>query len=140
MKKDEPTSQKEPQKEPQTPEEVWAVSATFLAKTCVARARSGDSASLRLAMERACPVKERAKIALPKIEGVADLPRALGAIVEAAANGGLALTEATALCNMLSSMRQAYELVDMNARLEALERALPGPNGAGTAYNHEGLQ
>jgi len=35
----------------------------------------------------------------------------------------------------------AFELVDMNARLEAIERALPGPHvGSGAASNHEALQ
>jgi hypothetical protein len=108
---------------------TWELARPFLVKTTIERARGGSDAALRLAMERACPVRERAKIELPKIESVADLPRALGAIVEAAANGGLALTEATSLCNMLSSMRQAYELVDLAERLEAIERALPRPLG-----------
>jgi hypothetical protein len=87
-------------------------------------------------MERSCPVRERAKIELLKIESVADLPRALATIVEAAANGGLALSEATALCGMLSQMRSAFELVDISARLEAVERALPaGPGASGTGLS-----
>ena len=92
-------------KENPKPDEIWAMAAPNLVQTCISRARAGDGTALRLAMERACPVKERAKDELPKIESAADLPRALGVIVEAAANGGLALTEATALCGMLSQMR-----------------------------------
>jgi hypothetical protein len=102
----------------------------------IERARGGSDAALRLAMERSCPVRERAKIELPKIESVNDLPRALATIVEAAANGGLALSEATALCGMLAQMRQSFELVDLQARLEALELALPShTNGPGAGVS-----
>ena len=117
-------------KENPKPDEIWAMAAPNLVQTCISRARAGDGTALRLAMERACPVKERAKVELPKIESAADLPRALGVIVEAAANGGLALTEATALCGMLSQMRQSFELVEMADRLEVIEARLVGISGA----------
>jgi hypothetical protein len=46
---------------------TWELARPFLVKTTIERARGGSDAALRLAMERSCPVKERAKVELPKI-------------------------------------------------------------------------
>jgi translation elongation factor EF-Tu-like GTPase len=99
-----------------------------LIKTAIERAKSGDSASLRMALDRLMPVRERTiKINLPPVESVNDLPKAIGAVVGSVSRGELAPTEGTALVGMLSAMRQSFELVDLAARLEAIERAMPAP-------------
>jgi hypothetical protein len=111
--------------------------------TAIERAKSGDASALRLALERIqAPLKERSiKIDMPPIEGVNDLPRAIAFVVSAVSKGALTPSEGTAMTGMLGAMRSAFELVDMNARLEAIERALPGPHvGSGAASNHEALQ
>lgn len=113
-----------------------------LIKTAIERAKSGDSASLRMALDRLMPVRERTiRIDLPRVESVHDLPKAIGAIVGRVAAGELAPSEGTALVGMLSSMRASFELVDLAARLEAIERALPGPQGgSGTVSGSGGEQ
>jgi hypothetical protein len=105
--------------------------AATLLRTAIERGKSGDGAALKMALERIMsPLKERlVRVDLPKIESVADLPKAIGAVVERVAAGALTPSEGSQLCGMLGSLRSAYELVDLAARLEAVERALPGPLG-----------
>jgi hypothetical protein len=109
-------------------ESLLAGEGEALIKTAIERARAGDGAALRLVIDRLLPpMRERfLKFDLPPVESVADLPRAVACVVGSVAKGELTPSEGTALCGMLQSMRSAFELVDLAARLEAIERALPG--------------
>jgi hypothetical protein len=113
-----------------------------LLRTAIERGKAGDSAALRMALERIWPVRERAiRIELPRVESANDIPKAIGAIVERVASGELVPSEGSTIVGMLSQMRSAYELVDLAARLEAIERALPqGLAGLGTAVSSGGAQ
>jgi hypothetical protein len=124
-------------------EAIFAAEGESLVRTAIGMALSGDGGALRLSLDRLMPAaKERCiRIELPPVESVADVPRAIGVVVARVAAGELAPSEGTALCGMLSSMRSAFELVDLAARLEAIERALPGPQaGPGTASSTGGHQ
>jgi hypothetical protein len=112
--------------------------AASLLRTAIERAKGGDGSALRLALERIqAPLKERSiKIDMPPIEGVNDLPRAIGFVVGAVSKGALTPSEGTALTGMLGSLRSAYELVDLAKRIDAIELALPGSQpGAGAAWD-----
>jgi hypothetical protein len=91
--------------------------AAALLRTAVERAKGGDASALRLALERIMPpLKERfIKVDLPEVESVADLPKAIGAVVERVSAGQLTPSDGSALVGMLSSLRSAFELVDLNA-------------------------
>jgi hypothetical protein len=109
-------------------ESLLAGEGEALIKTAIERARAGDGAALRLAIDRLLPpVRERfLKFDLPQIESVADLPRAVGCVLASVAKGELTPSEGNSVCAMLSTMRSAFELITLEERLSALERALPG--------------
>jgi hypothetical protein len=105
-----------------------------LLRAAIEKGRSGDVSALRLAIDRLMPpLRERPiKVDLPSVDSVGDVPRAIGFVVASVARGDLVPSEGTAIVGMLSSMRSAFELVDLQARLEAVERALPmGPAASG---------
>jgi hypothetical protein len=117
--------------------------AVEIIKSAVSRAKSGDGAALRMCLERLLPTRERmiSLVGLPTIASASDIPTALGFIVGAVTKGEITPSEGSTLCGMLTSMRSAFELVDLAARLEAIERALPGPQGgSGTASGSGGEQ
>jgi hypothetical protein len=118
-------------------DEILNDEAASLLRTAIEKGKAGDGSALRLALERVMPpLKERfIKVDLPKVESVADLPKAIGAVVERVSAGALTPSDGSALVGMLSSLRSAFELVDLAKRLEAVELALPGPQaGAGSAW------
>jgi hypothetical protein len=108
-------------------ESLLAGEGEAIVKTAIERAMAGDGAALRLVIDRLMPpVKERfLKVDLPRIETVADLPRAVGVVVARVSAGQLTPSEGTQLCGMLSTLRASFELIDLAERLAALERALP---------------
>jgi hypothetical protein len=97
-----------------------------LTRTCIERAKAGDSVALRLAMERILPpTRERAiRIDLPSVASVADLPNTLGRILAAVAAGELRPSDGQVLCAMVAAQRQAFETVEIADRLADLERRL----------------
>jgi hypothetical protein len=112
-----------------------------LLRACIERGRSGDTAALRMAIDRLMPTAREncIKVELPPLESVSDVPRAIGMVVARVAAGELAPSEGATVVGMLSSMRAAFETVDLAARITAIELALPGPQaGSGTAYNAGG--
>jgi hypothetical protein len=98
-----------------------------LLRAAIEKGRRGDVSALRLALDRLMPTAREncIKVELPPLESVSDVPRAIAATVARVAKGELSPSEGTALCGMLSSLRASYELVDLAARLEVVERALP---------------
>jgi hypothetical protein len=97
-----------------------------ITRTCIERAKTGDSVALRLAMERILPpTRERAIcVDLPSVASVADLPAALGRILAAVAAGEILPAEGQTLCTMVAAQRQAFETVEIADRLAELERRL----------------
>jgi hypothetical protein len=98
-----------------------------LLRTAIERGKAGDSAALRMALERIWPVRERAiRIDLPVVHGVADVPAAIGFIVGSVARGEITPSEGSALSGLLGGLRQAYETVELAERLAEVERRLRG--------------
>jgi hypothetical protein len=58
------------------------------------------------------------------VAGVGDIPAALGAILEAVAGGEITPQEGQSVAGMLGAYCKAAELVNHEARLEALESVL----------------
>ena len=61
---------------------------------------------------------------LPKVDGPADLPRAVKAVLDAAAAGNLSLEDAERVVALLTGLRQAYENADQAERLNDMEARL----------------
>ena len=91
--------------------------AVEIIKSAISRAKSGDGAALRMCLERLLPTRERmiSLVGLPTIAGASDIPTALGFIVGAVTKGEITPSEGSALCGMLTSMRSAFELIDLTA-------------------------
>jgi len=102
--------------------------AEALTRKVVELAKEGNLAALRLCLERLLPPRKDRPItfALPKVEGATDLPKALGAILEAVAQGEITPGEGQALAALLEAYRRGVELADMARRLEAIESVLKG--------------
>lgn len=99
--------------------------AETLTRQAVALALEGDTVALRLCLERIIPARRDAtlRMDLPPIEGVADVPAALCALVAAVADGSLTPSEAQGLAGLVSQAGRAWEATEFEARLRALEEA-----------------
>jgi hypothetical protein len=84
--------------------------------------------ALRLVMERICaPIRERAvRLDLPAVADVADLPDAIGRILEAVGDGEISPSEGQAISALLGQQRQAFEAAELAERLEAMPEDDPG--------------
>jgi hypothetical protein len=97
--------------------------AETLAWQAVARALEGDTAALRLVMERIAPPARDAPVtfALPRMEIARDAAQAAGAVLEAVAGGELTPSEGQAIMGLVEGFRRALETSELEARIAALE-------------------
>lgn len=95
-----------------------------LTRKCVEMALAGDVSAMRFCMERLAPVRRGrpVEIELPKIEGAADVLKALAAVVESVGNGGITPEEGAMMAGILEAKRKAIETVEIERRLAALEQ------------------
>ncbi len=97
--------------------------AQAITRKAIEKALDGDSMALRLCLERLIPPRKDRPIALglPQVVGVGDIPAALGTILAAVAQGEITPGEGQSVAGMLGAYCKAVELVNHEARLEALE-------------------
>ncbi len=95
-----------------------------LTRKAVDMALAGDTTALRLCLERIAPPRKDAPVtfALPEIAGPQDVPKALGAVLDAVAAGDLTPSEAQAVAGLLEGYRRAVETADIEVRLAAIEQ------------------
>jgi hypothetical protein len=100
--------------------------AQALTQKAVELAQDGNVVALRLCLERLIPPRKDRPInlKLPQVTGVGDIPATLCAIVTAVAQGEITPQEGQAVAGMLGAYCKAAELVNHEARLEALESVL----------------
>ena len=105
-------------------EELLDGDAEKITRKAISLALGGDTVALRLCMERLCPPRKERPISLslPKIDGAADVTKALESTIAAVAAGELTPGEGTAIASLLETKRKAIETEDHERRLEALER------------------
>ena len=98
--------------------------AEALTRKVVELAKEGHPAALRLCLERLLPPRKDRPISftLPKIKAAEDLPKVLGAILEAVAQGEITPGEGQTLTVMLDAYRKGLETTDLEARVTALEK------------------
>ncbi len=97
--------------------------AEALLRKVIDKALEGDSAALRLCLDRVVPPRRQRLVTfeLPKIESAKDVSAASAAIVAACANGELSPEEAAALMRLLEAHVRMLETSELEARLAALE-------------------
>jgi hypothetical protein len=91
----------------------------------VVAAVAGDMRGADILLRRLWPERKGRPLVmeLPPIAGAADLPAAVGAVVQAVATGDLTPEEGQAIAGILETQRRAIETADLAARIEALELA-----------------
>lgn len=99
--------------------------AETISRKAIELAKAGDLTAIRVVLDRIAPPRKDAAVAfdLPKIEGVADLPPALSAIMAAVSEGTLSPGEGQALAAMIETVRRSFETAELAERVAALEGA-----------------
>lgn len=97
--------------------------AETITRKCVELAKGGDMAAIRLCLERIVPPRKSRPvyIDLPDIEEPSDLLAAMQAVLRSVASGETAPDDANTVMALLEQTRRAQDLVDIDARLTALE-------------------
>ena len=99
-----------------------------LVRTALDLAASGDTAMLRLCIERLVAARKDSpvRVELPEIKGASDLPSATQAVLESVARGELSPSEAAAVAGLIEGHRRNLETSNLETRLVALEQAAKG--------------
>src|SRR3954454_12665940 len=95
-----------------------------IVKTVLDAAAQGDMTAARLVLERIVPVRKGrpVKLTLPPVKTAADVVEAIGATVQAMADGEVTPEEAVTIAGVLEAKRKAIETADLEARLVRLEQ------------------
>lgn len=98
--------------------------AEAITRRAIEAAKSGDSAALRLVLERILPPRRDRPVnfQLPKIKRPSDAVSATSAILEAVACGELTPGEAESLNTLIAGLMKSIELCELEARITALEK------------------
>ena len=94
-----------------------------LTQKAIDLALDGDSAALKLCLERLCPPRKSRpiNIALPETKTAEGVSEAQATVVRAVAAGELTPDEGTALSGILEARRKVIETQDHENRISALE-------------------
>ena len=94
-----------------------------ITQECIRQAKEGNLMAVKLVLDKLIPSAKELplSLSLPKVEGAADLPAALSAVMSAVAQGDITPGEGQALTAMLEAYRKGLEFTDLEARLTALE-------------------
>ena len=97
--------------------------AQALTQRAVELALAGDTAALRLCLERVAPPRKDSPVqfALPQMTCARDAAEAAGAVLQAVSEGDLTPTEGAQVMGLVDSYRRTLETSELEARLAALE-------------------
>lgn len=97
-----------------------------ITQKCVDSAKGGDLMAVKLILDKVIPnAKERRlSVKLPKVEGAANLPAVLAAVLEMVGNGELTPGEGQTITGIIESTRKGIELAEIEKRLQAIEEKL----------------
>ncbi|MCB2052089.1 MAG: hypothetical protein KDE63_11745 [Novosphingobium sp.] len=94
-----------------------------LTQAAISKALEGDTAALRLCLDRIAPPRKDAPVSfeLPPIKSVADAVEASSALLAAVADGDVTPDEAGRVMALLTSHKAMVETGDLEVRITALE-------------------
>jgi len=97
--------------------------AVELVKKCVEMAIDGDSAAMRICMDRLVPPRKSRpiNIDLPDVSTGKGVSLAQGVVVQAVGDGEITPDEASILSSILEARRKSIELADIEIRLGKIE-------------------
>jgi hypothetical protein len=89
-------------------------------------AKGGDVAAIRMCIDRICPKQRERPVSLelPPMARPADAVAAMGAIVQAIADGDIGPHEAAALAKVVADFSQTFSDTELEARLSQAEKTL----------------
>jgi hypothetical protein len=95
-----------------------------ITRKAIEKALEGDTAALRLCLERIYPPRKSRPIALalPKIETPDDISKAQGTVIGAMAVGDITPEEANVVVGVLEAKRRSIETCELEARMTVLEQ------------------
>ncbi len=94
-----------------------------LTQKAIDMALEGDTAALRLCLERVCPARKDTPVLfnLPHINNAEEASEAARAILIAVSEGDLTPLEAASIMGLIESFRRTLELTEFEARIMKLE-------------------
>jgi hypothetical protein len=97
--------------------------AEALSHKAVGMALAGDTAALKLCLERLAPLRKDAPVQfpLPRMSSAHDAAEAAAAVLQAVSEGDLTPTEGAQVMALVDSYRRTLEVTDLEARVAALE-------------------
>ena len=92
-------------------------------------AKGGDVAAIKLVLERVAPLPRNRPVqfTMPPIATATDLGEAMGAILQAAADGELAPDEAVSIASLIETRRKTIETLELEQRIARLEQSREAP-------------
>ncbi|MEO9827505.1 MAG: hypothetical protein ABJF50_24130 [Paracoccaceae bacterium] len=113
-------------KSSQVIESLMQGQAEKLGKKAIDRALAGDSAALRLCLERLLPPRKDAAVEfeLPTISDANEAAVAAQAVLRAVSEGNLTPTEAALVMSLVERFGRVLELAEFEDRLTAIESAI----------------
>jgi hypothetical protein len=92
-------------------------------KAVIAAAKGGDMVAARLVLDRLAPARKGCPVtfALPPDVDAAGIAEAFASLLRAVAEGEISPDEAAAVGGLLEARRKSLELVEIEARVKALE-------------------
>lgn len=99
-----------------------------LTQKAVDLALEGDTAALRLCMERIAPPRKDSPVSfsLPSVKTTKDAAKAAQAALRAVSEGEITPLEGAAVMNLVESYRRVLELSELEGRITGLEQAIVG--------------
>ena len=99
--------------------------AEAITRKVIEKAKEGDMVAIRLCLERTISaVKSRPiEIDLPPVETAEDIEAVQGAVIAAMVKGEITPDDASTIANVLEARRRALETVELEKRLDILEKA-----------------
>ena len=104
---------------------IGSEAAEDVLKKVIEAAKTGDARSAEILLRRVWPERKgrTVQFSLPAVDTVADIPKALSAVIAAMSAGELTPDEASAIAGVIEGKRKAIETEDFDRRLVALEHA-----------------
>ncbi len=101
--------------------------AETLTRKAIEKALEGDLAALRLCLDRICPPRKDAPVALkmPPMNGAGDAATVMALVLTTVASGELTPTEGGAIAGLVETYRRTLETTEIERRIAALEKEQP---------------
>lgn len=109
-------------------EKLMQADAATIVKAVLDSAKGGDLVAARIVLDRIAPARRDNPLSfdLPKIESPSDAANAMGAILDAVANGEITPSEAVEVAKLIDGFVKTIELTEIEARVRRLEETREG--------------